>query len=50
MIYLFNIDNQRRISVGQASRACVRSLACRGRVYLHVFLHVFLQGAAATVP
>jgi hypothetical protein len=27
MIYLFSIDSQRRITVGQASLACVRSLA-----------------------
>jgi hypothetical protein len=27
MIYLFRFDSQRRITVGQASLACVRSLA-----------------------
>jgi hypothetical protein len=27
LIYLFSIDSQRRITVGQASLACVRSLA-----------------------
>jgi hypothetical protein len=42
VLYLFSMDNQRRITVDQASLACaaslyMRSLAFRGRVTLHNF-------------
>jgi hypothetical protein len=38
VLYSFIIDNQRRVRVGEASLAYMRSLGCRGWVSLHAFL------------